>query len=57
MVSVVLGVLRSGLNPQSSEANQDRILTTDVREFYLSNARVISSVTLLLSFSHAALRA
>lgn len=32
MVSVVLGVLRSGLG-QSSESIQDRILTTDVCEF------------------------
>ncbi|KAF8801323.1 hypothetical protein BYT27DRAFT_7115211 [Phlegmacium glaucopus] len=30
MVSVVLGVLRSGLNPQSSEGGKDCILTTDV---------------------------
>lgn len=35
MVSVVLGVLRSGLglSRQSSESIQDRILATDVREF------------------------
>ena len=34
---MVLGVLRSGLLQQ--EGNQDRILTTDVREFYSFRAR------------------
>ena len=33
IVSVALGVLRSGLNLQFSEGDQGCILTTDVREF------------------------
>ena len=41
MVSVVLGVLRSGL---MEEGNQDRILTTDVRELYLFSAESPSKI-------------
>lgn len=41
IVSVVLGVLRSGL---IEEGNQDRILTTDVREFYSFRAESPSKI-------------
>ena len=55
IVSVVLGVLRSGL---VEEGNQDRIFTTDVREFYLIRAESpFQNLTIFSSFSHATLRA
>jgi hypothetical protein len=61
IVSVVLGVLRSGLDFQYLEAIQeDRILTTDVREFKADIPEKKNShclTTPLLSFSHAALTA
>jgi hypothetical protein len=61
IVSVVLGVLRSGLDFQSSKGIQeDRILTTDVREFKADIPKKKNSpwlTTIFLSFSHAALTA
>lgn len=55
IVSVVLGVLRSGL---IEEGNQDRIFTTDVREFYSFRAESpFRNLIIFSSFSHATLRA